>query len=130
MRKSVKFTFFLLIPSVVIFVLAAKWILLAFGSGYFVNALHLLWILCLANLPRAVNLVYVGFLRAQDRLLEMVFFQVLVTGLVLASSIWSIQRYGIIGVGYVWLVVHGIVAIAIIFRLRTLLMSTSQVKNY
>ncbi len=66
--RSIKLTFLLLVPVVAVLIIAAKWILLAFGPSYSANALNLLWLLSLSSLPRGISHVYIGLLRVQDKL--------------------------------------------------------------
>jgi O-antigen/teichoic acid export membrane protein len=122
--NSLKFTFMLSIPAVIVIGLTAKWILLAFGSGYSINAGTLLWVLSLANLIRGVYLIYIGLLRIQDRLKELVIIQGIMGLTVIALSYWATKNFGLIGVGYAWLltqtVISGIMGIRLAFQLRHL----------
>ncbi|MBN1368463.1 MAG: polysaccharide biosynthesis C-terminal domain-containing protein [Dehalococcoidales bacterium] len=115
--RSLKFVFMISIPALVILVLAGKWILLAFGPGYADNALTLLWVLSLANLLRGVYSIYIGLLRIQDKIMELVLFQFISAIITVALSYWSIGRYGIEGVGYAWLIVQIVMAVVIGIRL-------------
>jgi len=118
--RAVKLTFLLLVPAVVVLIIIAKWILLAFGEGYSANALTLLWLLSLSNLPRGINNIYISLLRLQDRLKELIIIQGLVAVAVLTLSLLAIPAYGIMGVGYVWLGVQVVVSIVLAFRLAAL----------
>jgi O-antigen/teichoic acid export membrane protein len=117
--RSIKLTFLLLVPAVVVLIIAAKWVLLAFGESYSANALTLLWLLSISSLPRGINHVYIGLLRVQDRLKELIIIQGLVAVAVFTLSLFAISAYGIMGVGYVWLGVQGVVSIALASRLAT-----------
>jgi MatE. len=70
--KSLKFTFLLLVPAVVVLILLGKWLLLAFGQSYSLNGLHLLWILSISSLPLAINHIYSGIPRVKARLKELI----------------------------------------------------------
>ena len=115
--KSIKFTFLLLVPAVIVLTATAKWILLLFGPGYSTHAMVLLWLLILASLPRGINNVYIGLLRIQDRLKEILIIRGFIAISVLTLSLFLITAYGIIAIGYVWLGVQTVVAIAVAFRL-------------
>jgi O-antigen/teichoic acid export membrane protein len=117
MKRSIKFNFLLLVPAVIVLAAAAKWILLLFGPGYSANSLSLLWLLILANLPRGLNNVYIGILRVQDKLKELIIIRGLVTVSTLALSFIFMAPYGMIAIGYVWLGVQLIVSIVLAFRL-------------
>ena len=118
--RSIKFSLILLVGGTVIFIVAAKWLLLAFGQSYSSNALHLLWLLSLAGLPLGISHVYISVLRVQDRLKELVIVRGCVAIAVPVSSLLVMPHHGIIGVGWVWLGVQVVVAIFSVIRLRTL----------
>jgi O-antigen/teichoic acid export membrane protein len=119
--RSIKFTFLFLVPVVVVLLVAAKWLLLAFGEGYAANGLTLLWILMLASLPRGINFIYVSLLRVQGRLMELVIIRSFITVSVLALCFIMLPVHGIISIGYVWLAVQGVLAIVLTARLVTLI---------
>jgi O-antigen/teichoic acid export membrane protein len=114
--RCFKFTYAISIPALIIIVLAGKWILLAFGPGYATNALILVWVLSLANLIRGVYTIYIGLLRIQDKLKELVLFQFISGIATVTLSYWSVGMYGIVGVGYVWLIVQ--IALAVVIGIR------------
>jgi len=102
---------------VVALIAVAKWLLLLFGPGYSTNALVLLWLLILASLPRGINQVYIGLLRVQGRLKELVLIRGFIALSVLTLSFFLMSAYGMIAIGYVWLGVQIVVSIALAFRL-------------
>jgi O-antigen/teichoic acid export membrane protein len=115
--KSLKSTFMLSIPAVIVMGLAAKWILLAFGPGYSANALALVWIMSVANVLRGFYTIYISLLRIQDRLKELVLIQSINSATIIILSYLAIKTYGVIGVGYAWLLVQIFLALFIGFRL-------------
>jgi O-antigen/teichoic acid export membrane protein len=115
--SSIKFNFLLLVPAVIVMLVIARWILLLFGPGYSTNGLTLLWLLILASLPRGLNNVYIGLLRVQDRLTELLLIRGFITIATLVLSFFFMKSYGMMAVGYVWLGVQLAVAIAVAFRL-------------
>ena len=92
---------------------------LAFGESYSANALTLLFLLGISNLPRGITLVYVGLLRVQGRLKELVIIRGSTAVAVVALSLLAIPAYGIMGVGYVWLGVQVVLSIVLASRLAT-----------
>ena len=108
--KSLRFTFLLLVPAVILLVLAGKWLLLAFGQSYSANALHLLWILAISSLPSGINYIYASILRVTGRIKELVVIWGFIAVAVLVVSYLIMPSTGIIGIGYVWLGVQGVVA--------------------
>jgi O-antigen/teichoic acid export membrane protein len=118
-RKSVKFTFLLLVPAVILFILVGRWLLLAFGQSYPANALHLLWILTISSLPLSINHLYTTILRVTARIKELVIIWAFIAIAVLGISYLVMPGTGIIGIGYVWLGIQCLVAIyALIFTRR------------
>ncbi len=127
--KSVKFTFLLLVPAVILIILIGKWILLAFGTSYSVNALHLLWILAISSLPLGINFIYTSVLRVTGRIKELIALWGFIAVTVLVISYLVMPATGIIGIGYTWLGAQGISAIyaasALRLRLSTIVPDTS-----
>ncbi len=114
--KSLKFTFLLLVPAVIVLVLVGKWLLLLFGQGYSLNALRLLWILSLSSLPLAINHLYTSILRVKSRLKELMAIWGFIALAVLLVSYLIMPATGIIGIGYAWLGAQAAVAIYVLAR--------------
>lgn len=112
--KSIKFTFLLLIPAVIVLILVGKWLLLAFGQSYSANALKLLWILAASSLPLGINHIYSGILRVTGRLKELVVIWGVIAIAVLLASFLLMPSTGIIGTGYIWLGTQVVVAIYVL----------------
>lgn len=114
--KSLKFSFLLLVPAVILLVLSGKWLLLAFGQSYSANALHLLWVLCLSSLPLGINHIYSTILRVTNRIKELMIIWGFIAVAVLIASYLIMPIAGIIGIGYAWLGAQAIVAIYVLAR--------------
>jgi len=112
--KSLKSTFLLLVPAVILLAAAGKWLLLIFGQGYSLNALPLLWVLCLSSLPLGINYIYTGILRVTGRITELIIIWGFIALAVLLGSYLIMPLTGIIGIGYAWLGAQLIVAIYIL----------------
>jgi O-antigen/teichoic acid export membrane protein len=112
--KSLKSTFLLLVPAAILLAAAGKWLLLVFGHGYSLNALLLLWVLCLSSLPFGVNYIYTSVLRVTGRITELIIIWGLIAIGVLVISYLLLPLTGIIGIGYAWLGAQLIVAIYIL----------------
>jgi len=112
--RSLKFTYLLLVPAVIVLVLVGKWMLLAFGQNYSANALPLLWVMSLSSLPAALSYIYTGILQVTRRIKELVaVWGFIALGTLLASYL-LMPVTGIIGIGYAWLGAHTIVAIYVL----------------
>jgi len=118
--KSLKFTFLLLVPAIILLILVGKWLLLAFGQSYLVNALHLLWILIIPCLPLGINHIYSTILQATDRIKELLIIWGFIATGTLVVSYLIMPTIGIIGIGYAWLGVHSAVATYAIVSTRQL----------
>ncbi len=111
LARSLRFTFLLLIPAVIVLIALSKWLLLAFGQSYSLNGLRLLQTLSLSSLPLAISHIYGAILRVTGRLKELIAVQAFTSAVALAGSYLLMPTMGIVVVGYVWLGVHGVVAI-------------------
>jgi O-antigen/teichoic acid export membrane protein len=114
--RSLKFTYLLLVPAVIVLVLAGKWLLLAFGQSYSLYALHLLWVLSLSSLPLGLTRIYTGILRVRGRIKELMAIWGFIAVSVLLASYLIMPVTGIIGIGYAWLGAQTIVAVYILAR--------------
>jgi O-antigen/teichoic acid export membrane protein len=117
--RSLKFTFLLLIPAIILVLLIGKWLLLLFGSSYSINGLLLLRILCISSLFIGINRIYASILRVEDKIRELVFIFSFITIGTLLGSYFIIPETGIAGIGYVWLAAQGIVSIYAILAMRS-----------
>lgn len=107
-----------LIPAVIImFVLGGK-LLLLFGRGYSEAGTHLLWLLALAAIPASVNFIYLGAIRVEKKVKDIL----LVTGAIAFGTLFLSHLFlpwlGILGAGAWWLVAQSFVALAIAPKLR------------
>jgi len=114
--KSLKFTYLLLVPAVIVLILVGKWVLLAFGYSYSLNALHLLWVLSLSSLPLALTHIYSGILQVTGRIKELMAIWGFIVLVVLLGSYLIMPVTGIIGIGYAWLGAQTVVAIYVLAR--------------
>jgi len=114
--KSLKVTYLLLVPAVIVLILAGKWVLLAFGQSYSANALHLLWVLSVSSLPLAINSIYFTILRVTGRIKELMAIWGFIVLATLLASYLIMPVTGIIGIGYAWLGAHAVVAIYVLAR--------------
>lgn len=118
-RRSFKFIFSLLIPAVVLIYLLGNWLLSLFGEDYVTNVSVLLWILSLSSLFIGVNSVYRSILLIKGRIKELAIISGSAAATVLLGSYFVMPATGTVGIGYVWLVVQGLIAFYVLFALRT-----------
>ena len=117
-QKSFKFTFLVLVPAVILFILIGKWLLLAFGQSYSVAGLRLLWIVAVASLPLGINAIYTSILRVRGRLKELIAIWGVIAAATLVTSYLIAPVTGIIGIGYAWLGIQSAVAIYVVLSLK------------
>jgi O-antigen/teichoic acid export membrane protein len=116
-RRSYKFIFILLIPAIALLLACGKWILLAFGESYSENALPLLQVLALSGIFMGINSVYYTILQVERKIAELVIINGIIALIVLIGSYLTIPETGIVGVGYVWFAVQGVLGVYIIVRM-------------
>lgn len=91
-------------PGIAIGVIGAPLLLLIYGSDYADNSSSVMRVLLIAALPNIVHQIYIGRLRSQAKMLAVVVLETALSVLVIGLSAILLPRYGIIGVGYAWLV--------------------------
>lgn len=116
--KSLKFVFLILVPAVILALLLGKWLLLLFGEGYSESGLMLFRILCLSSLFIGVVRIYVSILRVEDRVRELALIFGFKAAAALVGSYFVMPVYGMVGIGYVWFAVQGVVCLYAILMLR------------
>jgi O-antigen/teichoic acid export membrane protein len=114
LNQSFKLIAVLLIPAILILVFFGEKLLLLFGVEYSENSTHLLQLLALAALPASINLVYLGILRVERKLIKII----VITGVAgvgtLALSYLLLPQLNILGVGAAWLATQTMIALMII----------------
>ncbi len=118
-RRSFKFTILLLIPAIIFILLVGKWLLLLFGPKYAENALTLLWLLAFSSLFTSVNNIYFSILRVRNRVKELVILRGLAAIGILITSSMVIKPIGIVGIGYAWIGVQGLISIYVLLTVRS-----------
>ncbi len=111
--RSLKLQVILLLPSIAVILAAGDRILLLFGREYSSEGTRLLWVLALASLPIAVNMVYLGVSRVKKRLKNTLLVAAAVALATLVGSYVLITPLGILGPGVAWLVAHTLIAAAV-----------------
>jgi O-antigen/teichoic acid export membrane protein len=112
--NSLKASFLILVPALIVFCLTGKWLLLIFGQTYSLNSFHLFLILCLSSLPRVIIDIYSSVLRVTGRINELIIVWGVMAIAVLLGSYLVVPLIGIIGIGYVWLGTQAIIAVYVL----------------
>lgn len=116
-RKTIQFTYLLLIPAIAAMLLLGGWVLSLFGPAYSYHGLTLLKIMSVASLFIGINHIYNTTLRIESRIKELFTIVVIQSISILTASYFLILKFGIVGVGYAWLGVHFCVSIYVIIRM-------------
>jgi O-antigen/teichoic acid export membrane protein len=117
--ESARFSLVLLVPAIIgIFLIGGK-VLLLFGRAYADAGTRLLWILALSTLPLAVNYLYFGVRRVQQRMAGVVAGAVWVLVITLGLSVVLLPRVGLLGAGIAWFASQASLAAVILVLLAT-----------
>ena len=119
-KRAYKFTFMLLIPAIIVLLLAGKWLLLAFGAGYSENGVALLRFFSLSGIFMGVNGVYITILRVQGKIRQLIALCAFATIVTLTGGYFIIHTTGIVGIGYIWFAVQGLISIYVLFAIKKL----------
>lgn len=119
--RSYKFIFILLIPIIILVLLFGRWLLLIFGADYSENGLSLLRVLAISSVFVSINSVYSTILIVKHKLRERIAIISFTSISLLVAIYFIIPSTGIVGIGYIWMAVYGIVSIYVIVALRRFL---------
>jgi O-antigen/teichoic acid export membrane protein len=115
-RQSLKMTFLILTPAVILVMLLADKLLLVFGPQYSQNAATLLRLVAVSTFPWAVNSLYFGMKRVMREMGIVIFLIVLAGVITIGLSYWLLPREGITGVGIAWLVSQSVIASVVLIQ--------------
>jgi O-antigen/teichoic acid export membrane protein len=110
--RSLRFTYLILIPAVVIMMIIAEPVLRLFGGVYAENASFLIRIITVTNLPLTLNAMYISTRLVEMKLNAVFILAVWIAGVSLGTAYALSSSMGIDGVGISWLVAHTSAAIA------------------
>jgi thiamine kinase-like enzyme len=99
---------------VFILFIGAPYLLQVFGSNYVAESTTLLRLLSLSALPSIVVTLYLSMARVQRRMRAMVVVQGTLCLLVVTLGFWLLNRYGIEGLGWAWLISQTLVALLLL----------------
>jgi O-antigen/teichoic acid export membrane protein len=103
LRRSLKLMAMLVIPAVLLMFLLGNKLLLLFGGSYSEGGKSLLLLLTISVFPLGFNVNYLGILRVQKKIKEMIILIAITVVVILPLSYFLIRHYGILGSGYAWL---------------------------
>ncbi len=109
-HKSLKICFALIIPIILIMLPMAEWVLLIFGKDYSINSLRLLQLIIISSIPFTLNIIYSTLKNIQHNLKAVLMLSFSISAASLALGYFFIG-YGIIMVGFAWLISQTLAAI-------------------
>lgn len=108
--RSLKLTFLIILPAVIIATIFADKLLLLFAAPYSEKGTMLLRILVLSAFPIAINYIYLSVKRVERKLTVIIGLSAFIAITTLALSYLLLPRMGINGAGIAWLASHGAIA--------------------
>jgi O-antigen/teichoic acid export membrane protein len=112
--RSLKLTFLLLIPAVILVLAFADKILLLYGGLYSQNATNLLRLIAVAALPLSINSIYMSIKRVQKRLKIIVGLSAFIGVVTIVLSYILLPYADIAGAGIAWLTTHCCISLVIV----------------
>ncbi|WP_405020264.1 hypothetical protein OHV05_28745 [Kitasatospora sp. NBC_00070] len=116
-RRVLRHAGLLVGTGVLLLVVAAPWVLAAFGPDYAANGTTLLRLLALSALPNLVLGVAIDVCRARRAMGWVIGLQATLLVVVLALTVWLIPLYGLTGVGLAWLIAESLLALPLLVTL-------------
>jgi len=113
-RRSLKITFLILVPAVILILAIADKLLLLFGGSYSENATTLLRLLAISAIPMTINAVYLAIKRVEKKLKIIVGLTAFAAVSILGLSYFLLPRMGIDGAGIAYLIGHTTIALVIV----------------
>lgn len=115
----------LVTPVVLVLMVAAPHILWLFGPEYADNASGLVRILALSALPQIIVAIYLSVIRVQGRMGQVILVEGALALIILGGGIVMMNGYGLMGIGYTWLIAQTLLAVLLLaFPLRSLLVGS------
>ena len=117
--EALRFNFALMVPGIILIQLLAGFMLGLFGAGYSANGALLLRVLAVSGIFSCVNGVYGSILRLKNRIKEIEIIVIFKAIALVAGCYFILPVTGITGVGYVWTAIQDLIAIYVLFAMKT-----------
>lgn len=111
--KSLFATFAVLLPAAVALYFGGAWVLGITGKDYAIGGLEVLRVMVVSSLFMGVNQVYFAIKRIQKDLSSVIVLSGIISGLLIGLGYIFMPIFGVIGVGYAWIVGNGIGSICV-----------------
>lgn len=116
--KSLVAIFSILLPAIIILYVIGGKVLGVVGVDYATNGLGLLRMMVVANIFVSINFVYFSIMRVQKNMRGLVLLSGLVFALLIGLSYIFMPMFGIVGVGYAWMVSYMIGSVIVLVSMR------------
>ena len=117
--KTTFATFIVLIPIAILLFIFGGYILGLIGANY-INGLNLLKTIILSSFFYAVCMIYFSISRVQKNMSDLIVIGLLIFILLIGFSYIFMLKFGIVGVGYAWIVSYFAGSIFVILKIRKL----------
>ena len=111
--KSLFAIFAVLLPTACALYVGGEWVLGITGKDYAIGGLEVLRVMIIASLFMGVNQVYFAIKRIQKDMHGVIVLSGVISGLLIVLGYLFMSMFGIIGVGYAWLIGNGIGSICV-----------------
>lgn len=112
--KSICGIFVIIVPLIILLNIFGDNILGFFGAEYAENGFELLKVMSLTSLVVSVNRIYFSIKRVQKDIKGIIIISSLTFGLLIGLGYIFMMNFGLVGIGYAWLVSYTVAAIAIV----------------
>ena len=112
--KSLFMTFLILTPLITLLYFGGEWMLEMIGKDYAENGFELLRIMILTSFFATVVSIYLSIKRIQKDIKGLLFLSGLVFILLISLAYFFMIWFGLIGIGYAWMVSYGIGSLIIL----------------
>jgi len=110
-NKANRLSIGLLVPAVILVYLLGEWLLGFIGSGYATGGGDLLRVIALSSFFVAIYFNYMSLFKVTKHMRYLVILSSLLFVLIVATSYIFLSTYGVVGIGYSWVLSHAIVVI-------------------
>ena len=117
-KKALKFSYLLLIPTIIFIIMLSKFILGFFGEDYIANSLNLLIILIITSVPFSLNSIFITLNKVKNNSKKLIFIGLYFFIVFLTISWLLINKYGITGIGIGWFVTNLIFSFYAIIKIK------------
>lgn len=105
--KSLKESFVILIPAVILIYLLGGWLLGIIGKDY-VEGMELLRVFVISSPLVAINYIYLSMKRIQRNVMVIVLLNGMIFSLLMILSYILLKQFGLMGIGYAWFVAYSV----------------------